>query len=84
MGFSEETFSQNPNHFLADLRNKIFLGDQYTFDAHAGESNLVGKSRVAPQLQEDKLHIVVDPSDIMVFPADDKNTKFIEASMANA
>jgi hypothetical protein len=34
-------------------------------------------------LQEDKLHIAVDPSDIMIFPADEKNTRFIEASMAN-
>ena len=84
MGFSEDTFSQKPNHFLADLQNTIFLGDQYTFDAFAGESKLVGKSRVAPKLLEDKLHIAVDPSDIMVFPADDKNTKFIRSSLANA
>ena len=84
MGFSEEPFSQKPNHFLADLQNTIFLGDQYTFDAHAGESKLVGKSRVAPKLQEGKLHIAVEPSDILVFPADDKNTEFIKASLANA
>lgn len=83
LGFSEETFSQKPNHFLADLRNTIFLGDQYTFDARAGDSKLVGKSRMAPKLQEEKLHIAVDPSDIMIFPADDKNTKFIQASMAD-
>ena len=84
MGISEETFSQKPNHFLANLRNTIFLGDQYAFDAYAGDSKLVGKSRVAPRLQKDKLHIAVDPSDIMIFPADDKNTEFIKASMANA
>lgn len=84
LGFSEETFVQKPNHFLADLKNKIFLGDQYTFDAHAAGENLVGKSRVAPKLQGDKLHIAVAPSDIMVFPANDENTKFIETSIANA
>jgi iron(III) transport system ATP-binding protein len=84
LGFSEETFSQKPNNFLADLRNTTFLGDQYTFDAHAGESNLVGKSRMPPKLQNDKLHIAVDPADLMIFPADDKNTTFIEASMASA
>jgi iron(III) transport system ATP-binding protein len=84
MGFSEETFVQKPNHFLADLRNKIFLGDQYTFDAHAAESDLVGKSRTAPKLQGDKLHIAVNSADIMVFPADDGNTAFIKASIANA
>lgn len=84
LGFSEEPIVQKPNHFLADLKNKIFLGDQYTFDAHAGGENLVGKSRVAPKLQGDKLHIAVAPSDIMVFPANDENTKFIETSIANA
>ena len=84
MGISEEKLSQKPNHFLAALQNTIFLGDQYTFDAYAGDSKLVGKSRIAPKLQEDKLHIAVDPSDIMIFPADDKNTKFIESSMTDA
>ena len=84
LGFSEEPFSEKPNHFLADLRNTIFLGDQYTFDSQAGGSKLIGKSRIAPKLQEDKLHIAVDPADLMVFPADVKNTQFIEASMANA
>ncbi len=84
MGFSEETFSEQPNHFLADLRNAIFLGDQYAFDALAGDSKLVGKSRIAPKLQDDKLHIAVDSSDIMIFAADEKNTNFIESSMTNA
>jgi ABC-type sugar transport system ATPase subunit len=84
MNFSDETFSQKPNHFQADLRNAIFLGDQYTFDANAGNSKLVGKSRDAPNLQDGKLHIVVDPSDIMVFPADKTNTIFTDSPMANA
>jgi hypothetical protein len=84
MNFSDEAFAQEPNHFLADLRNTIFLGDQYIFDAFAEDKNLVGKSRIAPRLQADKLHIAVDRSDLMVFPANDKNTEFIEASMANA
>ena len=83
MGFSEEIFSQKPNHLRADLKNTIFLGDQYTFDANVDGSDLVGKSRIAPKLQEDKLHVVVNPDDIMVFPANDQNTKFIETSMAN-
>jgi iron(III) transport system ATP-binding protein len=84
MGFSEEPFGQQQNHFLADLRDSIFLGDQYNFEARASDSKLMGKSRVAPKLQADKLHITIDPSDIMIFPADDKNTKFIKTSMANA
>ena len=84
MGFADEPFSEKPNHFQADLQNKVFLGDQYTFDAHVGGEDLVGKSRMAPRLQGDKLHIAVDPNDIMVFPANDKNTSFIQASIANA
>lgn len=84
MDFSEAPFSQKPNHFQAELRNAVFLGDQYTFDAQAGDAKLVGKSRIAPTVQAEKLHLTVDPSDIMIFPADAKNTQFIEASMANA
>lgn len=84
LGFSEDGFSQQKNHFQADLKNTVFLGDQYMFDAHAGNSDLIGKSRVAPILQNDKLHIAIDPSDILVYPADDTNTKFIEASLAAA
>ena len=84
LAFSEDGFSQQQNHFQADLKNTVFLGDQYTFDAHAGNSDLIGKSRVAPILQNDKLHISIDPSDILVYPADVTNTKFIEASLAAA
>ncbi|MEE8514748.1 MAG: ABC transporter ATP-binding protein [Gammaproteobacteria bacterium] len=84
MNFSDEAFGQEPNHFFADLRKTTFLGDQYTFDAFAEDTKLVGKSRIAPKLQADKLHISVEPSDLMIFPADDKNTEFIKASMANA
>ena len=84
MNFSDEAFGQEPNHFLADLRNTVFLGDQYTFDAYAGDSKLAGKSRIAPKLQGHKLHIAVESSDLMIFPADGKNTEFIKTSMANA
>lgn len=84
MNISDQAFGQEPNHFLAELRNTIFLGDQYIFDAFAGDTKLVGKSRIAPKLQADKLHIAVEPSDLMIFPADDQNTEFIKASMADA
>ncbi len=84
MEFSDDAFSQQTNHFQADLKDTVFLGDQYAFDAQASESELAGKSRDAPRLQGDKLHIAVNPSDIMVFPATDANTDFIMASMAAA
>ena len=72
------------NSLAVDLVNAVFLGDQYTFDARADETALAGKSRNAPVLQGGKLHISVDPADILVFSADAENTKFIETSMANA
>ena len=80
--FPEEAYSPNPNHILADLKNTVFLGDQYTFEASSSDSVLHGKSRVAPKLRENQLHIAVDPDDVMIFPANDKNTKFINASIA--
>jgi len=82
MGFSEGPFVQKPSHFQADLRNAVFLGDQYAFEAQADDVKLAGKSRIAPKLQNGKLHMEVDPADIMIFPADEKNSKFIEASIA--
>ena len=45
---------------------------------------LIGKCRNAPELQNDKMHLSVGTSDIMVFPATETNTTFIEASKANA
>jgi iron(III) transport system ATP-binding protein len=79
-----DAYGQQPNHFQADLKDTVFLGDQYAFDAIAADSGLAGKSRDAPVLQNDKLHIAVNSADIMVFPANEANTKFIETSMANA
>ena len=84
MEFPDEAFGPLPNHFLADLKDTIFLGDQYAFDAYSGGTDLAGKSRVAPRLQGDKMHLAVSPSDIMVFPANAANNKFIETSLANA
>ena len=84
MAFSESSDSAQTNHFQADLRSATFLGDQYIFEAHAGNVQLDGKSRVAPTLQADKLHIGIEPSDIMIFPATDENTTFINTSMTNA
>ena len=43
-----------------------------------------GKAGSPLNYKGDKLHIAVAPSDIMVFPANDENTKFIKTSIANA
>jgi iron(III) transport system ATP-binding protein len=82
VSLSDTPLDQGPNRFQADLRNMVFLGDQYTFEAAAGDAHVVGKSRAAPRTAADKLHIAVNPSDIMVFPADAQNTRVIEASIA--
>ncbi len=84
LNFSEESFDGQTGHIQAGLRNSTFLGDQYIFEALAESIKLDGKSRIAPKLQGDKLHIAIEPLDIMVFPADDKNTNFINESIANA
>lgn len=84
LGFAADSSGAKTDHFLADLTDKVFLGDQYSFEARAGDTKLSGKSRISPTLQADKLHIAVDPADLMIFPANAENSKFIEASMANA
>ena len=83
LSFSEEAFSPEPNHVSAGLKSSVFLGDQYTFEASSSEAILHGKSRVAPKVQKDQLHIAVDPDDVMIFAANEKNTEFINASMDN-
>ncbi len=82
LAFPEESYSPKSNHILANLEKTVFLGDQYTFEASTSDLPLHGKSRIAPTLQGDQLHIAVDPDDVMVFAADDSNTTFINASMA--
>ena len=84
LSLAQDSTGGRPDHFLADLTDNVFLGDQYSFEARAGDAKLVGKSRVSPALHGDKLHIAVDPADLMIFPANAENTKFIEASIANA
>ncbi len=83
LGFADDSSGGKPNHFLADLTDEIFLGDQYSFEAQAGDIALAGKSRVSPAVRDGKLHIAVNPDDLMIFPADAENTKFIQASIAN-
>tara|TARA_A100001037_G_scaffold304603_1_gene341905 strand:+ start:2277 stop:3389 length:1113 start_codon:yes stop_codon:yes gene_type:complete len=83
LSFPDEIYSPQPNHISANLRNSVFLGDQYTFEAFSSETVLHGKSRIAPKLQDEQLHIVVDPNDVMIFPADEKNTPFIKNSIEN-
>ena len=82
LNFCNEGYRPKQNHILAELKDSIFLGDQYSFEAFSADTVLHGKSRTAPKLQQDQLHIAVDPEDIMIFPRDEKNTVFINTSLA--
>ena len=57
------------NHFQAVLGSSTFLGDQFVYDAVAKDQLLLGKSRFVPMRKDQQLHLFIDPSDIMVFPA---------------
>ena len=52
------------------------------YDAVAGETKLVGKSREVPTLDEGQLNVYVNPADVMVFAANDKNTTFVNSVAA--
>ena len=65
------------NTFEARLVSSVFLGDQFVYEVTAGnEQRLTGKSRTAPATDGERLHLHVPPGNVMVFPADDRNTAF--------
>lgn len=66
-----------PNSFQAVLGTHTFLGDQFVYDAAVKNIKLVGKSRTVPFRNGRELHLRVDPEDIMIFPATEKNTAFL-------
>lgn len=67
------------NHFRATLQSNVFLGDQFVYDAAVGDTKLVGKSRAVPKLEAGRLHVYVNPADVMVFAANEKNTAFVDS-----
>ena len=68
------------NTFPAALGFSTFLGDQFIYDAAVNEIRLLGKSRTLPSSNGRKLYLYVDPEDVMVFPASEKNTAFLSPS----
>ncbi len=67
------------NAFGARLTSSIFLGDQFVYDATANDARLTGKSRAVPTTHGDALMLRVPPGEVMVFPADEKNTAFVNS-----
>jgi iron(III) transport system ATP-binding protein len=76
MAFVTES-AERHNCFHATMHSSVFLGDQFVYDATVNETKLVGKSRTVPKLEDGRLHVHVDPADVMVFPATERNKAFI-------
>ena len=75
-GPSDETAE---NTFGAGLTSSVFLGDQFVYDVTAHDLQLTGKSRAVPTPRGEKLLLHVPPGDVMVFPADERNTAFVSS-----
>ncbi len=73
-GPADET---DDNTFEARLTSSVFLGDQFVYNVTANDQQLTGKSRTVPTTHGDALLLRVPPGDVMVFPADEKNTAFV-------
>ena len=69
------------NKFSVELKESIFLGDQYAFESVNADIKLSGKSRNAPDVVDGKIEIAIDPGDIMVFEANHENNEFIRNSL---
>ena len=70
---------QAGNTFEARLTSSVFLGDQFIYDVTAHDQQLTGKSRAVPTPRDEKLLLHVPPGDVMVFPADERNTAFVDS-----
>jgi len=62
------------NTFRATLRSSTFLGDQFLYDVAFQEHVFVGKNRALPVGKNSEVCLHVDPVDIMVFPADERDS----------
>jgi len=72
------------NKFSVELKESIFLGDQYAFESVNADIKLSGKSRNAPDVVDGKIDIAIDPGDIMVFEANHENNEFIRNSLLDS
>ena len=77
--YAEPATDKGDNTFEARLTSSVFLGDQFVYDATAGDVPLTGKSRTVPTTHGDTLSLRVMPDEVMVFAADEKNTAFVNS-----
>ena len=77
--FAEPSDETAENTFGARLTSSVFLGDQFVYDVAAHDLQLTGKSRAVPTPRGEKLLLHVPPGDVMVFPADEQNTSFVNS-----
>ena len=77
--YAEPATDKGDNTFEARLTSSVFLGDQFVYDATAGDVQLTGKSRTVPTTHGDTLSLRVMPDEVMVFAADEKNTAFVNS-----
>ena len=63
------------NCFAGKLISSTFLGDQFIFNATVNGRALLGKNRSVSQKPDGTVELIVQPSDIMVFPPRDAARK---------
>lgn len=61
------------NTMQANLRSSTFLGDQFTFEMVIREHAFLGKSRAITAHGNGQLNFYVDPANIMIFPASERD-----------
>jgi len=63
------------NCFTGRITTSTFLGDQFLYSAAVNDRQLLGKNRTIPRMSDGAFQCRVDPSDIMVFPAQQLSAK---------
>jgi iron(III) transport system ATP-binding protein len=71
------------NAFDAVLRSRIFLGDQFIYEAVVKNQLLVGKSRLVSTRGDGKLQLFVEPSEIMVFAHSEMKDRVLSPEQRN-
>jgi len=67
--FGEKNSPGADNTFQGKLKTSTFLGDQFVFTAAVNNRLLFGKNRAIPKATQGSFDLRIDPTDIMVFPA---------------
>ncbi len=79
IAFAEPSDDRAGNTFEARLVSSVFLGDQFVYDVKVDDAGITGKSRTVPIPHGENILLHVSPGDVMVFPANEKNTAFVSS-----